>query len=115
MNRTQRKDKNEKRRLVLNKQNARKEKNMMLYGAEQGAAGVMGKTVDFNRRFIAALLAIVFVLSTLVIGVNFAARAEMDDDGFNMLEKTESVMVLRKGLRFNEGVGGAPDTYDLRL
>ena len=108
----ERKDKNEKRRLVMQKQNARKEKNMMMYGAESGAAVVAGKAIGFNRRLIAALLAIVFVLTTLVIGVNFAARAEVDDDGFNMLESNDnSGFVTRKGLRYNE----ANDTYDLRM
>lgn len=108
--RVYRKNKNEKRRLVMHKQNARKEKNKIRYGAEGGSALVMAKTTDFNRRFVAAFLALVFAISCLVIGVNFAVRAEVDDDGYNMLEKTESSMVLRKGLKEN-GDG----TYNLRL
>ena len=108
----ERKDKNEKRRLVMQKQNARKEKNMMMYGAESGATVVAGKAIGFNRRLIAALLAMVFVLTTLVVGINFAAKAEVDDDGFNMLESNDnSGFVTRKGLRYNE----ANDTYDLRM
>lgn len=105
----------EKRRLAFEKRNVKKEQNRAHYGAEGGSALVMAKTTEFNRRIIAAVLALVFVLTTIVVGYNFAARAEVDEDGFNMLETTESDMVLRKGLRYNQGVGGAPDTYDLRL
>lgn len=114
MKKLQRKTKDEKRRVLLNKKSEVKQARIVKYGSDSVA--VVAK--DVNRRFIAAFLALVFVLTTLVIGVNFVTRAEMDNDGFNMLEKSESGMVLRKGLKLNDN--GTPDdksddTYDLRL
>ena len=91
MKKIERKDKNEKRRLVIQKQNARKENNMAMYGAESGTAVVMGKTINFNRRFIAAFLALVFVITTLV-GVNFLVRA--DDNEPRMLENIDDTRLV---------------------
>lgn len=70
-----RKDKNEKRRLVIQKQHARYEMNKVRYGVEGGSALVMAKTADFNRRLIAAFLTLVFVLTTILIGYNIAGKA----------------------------------------
>lgn len=117
MKKIKRKDKNEKRRLVMQKQNARREKNVMMYGAESGTTVVMGKTAGLNRRVLAVLLAIVFVLTSLVVGVNIATKAEDQDGGFNMLENSESNMVMRKGLKLNDkGTDDtSDDTYELQL
>ena len=68
--------KDEKRRLAFEKRNDKKEKNMVRYGADSGAALVVEKTSEWNRRFVAAFLALVFAISCLVVGVNFAGRAE---------------------------------------
>ena len=69
-------NKNEKRRLAFEKRNVKKEMNLARYGAEGGSALVMAKTGEFNRRLLAALLAMVFVLTTLVLGLNIAVQAE---------------------------------------
>ena len=104
------KTKEEKRRLAFEKRNVKKEQNVARYGAEGGTVLVMAKTADFNRRFVAAFLALVFAISCLVVGVNFATKAEMAD-GFNMLESSDdNGLVMRKGLKDN-GDG----TYDLRM
>ena len=71
-----RKTKVEKRRLAFEKRNVKKEMNLARYGAEGGSALVMAKTGEFNRRFVAAFLALVFAISTMVIGLNFVIRAE---------------------------------------
>lgn len=120
------KTKEEKRRLAFEKRNVKKEQNLARYGAEGGSALVMAKTTDFNRRFLAALLALVFAISCLVVGVNIASQAEetntkdilvhdtslMDDDGFVMqtVQNNTNGMYLAKGVRAN-GNG----SYDLKL
>ena len=104
-----RKTKEEKRRLAFEKRNVKKEMNLARYGAEGGSALVMAKSSDFNRRFVAAFLALVFAISCLVVGFSFAGNAE-DVDGFNMETKTENGLTLSKGLKSN-GNG----TYDIRL
>ena len=76
MKKFERKDKNEKRRLAFKKRNVKKEMNLARYGAEGGSALIMAKTGDFNRRFMAAFLALVFAISTMVLGLNFATKAE---------------------------------------
>ena len=108
----ERKDKNEKRRLALEKQNARRQKNMTRYGADNGAALVVSRTSDFNRRFVAAFLALVFAISTMVLGLNFATKA---DDSLANLTPTattdpESGMVLSKYLTPNSN-----GNYDLTM
>lgn len=104
-----RKTKIEKRRLAFEKRNVKKEQNLARYGAEGGSALAMAKATDFNRRVIAAVLALVFVLTTIVVGYNFAAKA--DDDEFKMYESSDdSGLVLRKGLKDN-----LDGTYDLKM
>ena len=109
----------EKRRLAFEKRNVKKEMNLARYGAEGGSALVMAKTTEFNRRIIAAVLALVFVLTTIVVGYNFAAKADDPDDGFKMYESIDdSGFVTRKGIRHNLGTNQddpSDDTYDLRL
>ncbi len=109
MKKYERKDKNEKRRLAFEKRHVKKEMNLARYGAEGGSALVMAKSSDFNRRFVAAFLALVFAISCLVVGFSFAGNAE-DVDDFNMETQTENGLTLSKGLKSN-GNG----TYDIRL
>lgn len=104
MKKFERKDKNEKRRLAFEKRNDKKEKNMVRYGADSGAALVVEKTSEWNRRFVAAFLALVFAISCLVVGVNFAGRAED-------AASEDSNLVTSKTLSFNEATG----KYDLTL
>ena len=76
MKKLERKDQNEKRRLAFEKRHVKKEMNLARYGAEGGSAFVVAKTTDFNRRLLAAFMALVFALATIVIGINFVARAD---------------------------------------
>ncbi|MBP3553370.1 MAG: hypothetical protein J6K05_09455 [Bacteroidaceae bacterium] len=121
MKKYERKDKNEKRRLAFEKRNAKKEHNLARYGAEGGSALVMAKTTDFNRRFVAAILALVFAISCLVVGVNFATKADDTSAPLHSLipeEKGEkdpnSGMVLNKYLTPNYDNDGNCN-YDLTL
>ena len=101
----------EKRRLAFEKRNVKKEQNLARYGAEGGSTLVMAKTVAFNRRVIAAVLAIVFVLTSVIVGFNIASKAEDPTPTFDMLATTDKTgLVLKKGLKDN-GNG----TYDLQL
>ena len=113
-----RRTKDEKRRLAFEKRNVKKEKYFARNGAKSGPVLVMEKATDINRRFIAAFLALVFSISAIIVGVNFATKAE-DVDGFNMLEATnDSGLVMRKGIRHNNGGtedDPSDDTYDLRM
>ena len=112
------KTKDEKRRLAFEKRNVKKEQNLARYGAEGGSALVMAKTTEFNRRIIAAVLALVFVLTTIVVGYNFAAKADDPDDGFKMFESIDdSGFVTRKGIKLDDKgtTDTTDDTYDLRM
>lgn len=108
----------EKRRLAFEKRNVKKEQNLARYGAEGGSALVMAKTTEFNRRIIAAILALVFVLTTIVVGYNFAAKADDPDGGFKMFESIDdSGFVTRKGIKLDDKgtTDTTDDTYDLRM
>ena len=113
-----RRTKEEKRRLAFEKRNVKKEKNLVHYGAEGGSALVMAKTADFNRRFIAAFLALVFAISCMLVGVNFATKADDPSAApINPLMPEEkgrqtpnSEMVLNKFLTLNDD-----GNYDLTL
>ena len=111
------KTKDEKRRLAFEKRNVKKEKNFARYGAKSGPVLVMEKATDINRRFIAVFLALVFAISAIIVGVNFATKAE--ENNFDMLEATnDSGLVMRKGIRHNNGGtedDPSDDTYDLRM
>lgn len=105
----------EKRRLAFAKRNVKRKQSLRHYGAEDGIALVVAKATDVNRRFLASFLALVFAISCLVIGVNFAGRA--DDSQANMkpagtagVVDQESGMVVNKYLEPN-GEGN----YDLKL
>ena len=105
----------EKRRLAFEKRNVKRKQSLRHYGAEDGIALVVAKATDVNRRFLASFLALVFAISCLVIGVNFAGRA--DDSQANMkpagtagVVDQESGMVVNKYLEPN-GEGN----YDLKL
>lgn len=113
----------EKRRLAFEKRNVKKEQNRARYGAEGGSALVMAKTTEFNRRMLAALLALVFVLTSVVVGYNIATKAqgETDLEGYGMLETIDpdTGMVLRKGYKVTDD-NGTPDdklddTFSLKL
>ena len=104
MKKFERKDKNEKRRLAFEKRNVKKEINLARYGSESGSSLIMAKTGEFNRRFVAAFMALVVAISTMVLGLNFATKAE---DASN----AESNIVTNKTLSFNEETG----KYDLTL
>lgn len=76
MNKLQHKNKDEKRRLLLNKKYVKHETRIAKYGSDSVAVVAM----DFNRRFVAAFLALVFVLTTLVIGYNLSVKAVTGDE-----------------------------------
>ena len=63
-----RKTKDEKRRLLLTKKNVKQEARIAKYGSDSVA--VVAK--DMNHRFIAAFMALVFAISCMVVGINFA-------------------------------------------
>ena len=65
----------EKRRLAFEKRNVKKEQNLARYGAEGGSALFMAKTSDVNRRIIAAVLALVFAISCIIVGLNLVTKA----------------------------------------
>lgn len=106
-----RKTKVEKRRLAFEKRNVKKEQNRARYGAEGGSALVMAKTTEYNRRLVAALLALVFVLTSVVLGINFATKAEDDSNPSTLADEgPNSNLVLDKA------ISAKPDgTYALRL
>lgn len=66
------KTKDEKRRLLLTKKNVKQETRIAKYGSDSVA--VVAK--DMNHRFIAAFMALVFAISCMVVGINFATKAE---------------------------------------
>ena len=109
--RVSRRSKDDRRRILFSKKHVKMDERRVRYGTTSGASYAIARGTDLNRRFIAAFLALVFAISCLVVGVNFATRAEDSVPVFNMLETTDdSGLVLRKGLKDN-GDG----TYDLKM
>ena len=111
-----RKDKNEKRRLVIQKQHARYEMNKVRYGVEGGSALVMAKATDFNRRLIAAFLTLVFVLTTILIGYNIAGKAATGseiilDDTYT----TESIVLATYDTFANDSTWAIGTNYYTRV
>ena len=89
-----------KRASQLQKQSARREARVVKYGSDSVGA----VAADVNRRFVAAFLALVFALSCLVIGVNFATKADNET-------VSDPNIVTSKNLSFNSTTG----KYDLTL
>ena len=106
-----RKKKVEKRRLAFEKRNAKKEQNLVRYGAEGGSALVMAKATDFNRRLVAAFLAMVFVLTTLVVGYNVSVKATSGDQ--IILDDTYSIGTVTLGnyTSYSEDTGFLSNNY----
>lgn len=102
MKKFERKDKNEKRRLAFKKRNVKKEMNLARYGAEGGSALIVAKTGDFNRRFVAAFMALVFAVSFLVVGFSFVGRAEDPVSTTDEETPINSNLVLDKQLSVDE-------------
>lgn len=100
------KTKDERRRSLFNKKHEKKERNQARYGVDSGAALVVAKASNMNRRLVAAFLALVFAISCMVVGVNFATRAEDSTAGSD-----DSNLVTNKTLSFNTTTG----KYDLTL
>lgn len=110
MKKFERKDKNEKRRLAFEKRNVKKEMNLARYGAEGGSALIMAKSADFNRRFVAAFLALVFAISTIVLGINFATKAEDTQQTQAVTKGASSNLVVDKTISLAND-----NTYTLTL
>lgn len=117
--------KEEKRRLAYNKRSIERKKSTTRYNAKNESVFTSAKPADLNRRFLAAFLALVFALSTIIVGINFVAKADtqskdvlfhnkatMDSDGFVMqtIEKNANGLSLAKGVKSN-GNG----SYDIKL
>lgn len=102
--------KEEKRRLLLTKKNVKQETRIAKYGSDSVA--VVAK--DMNHRFIAAFMALVFAISCMVVGINFATKADDDTTILtaNMTPSslTGSGFVTSKKLSVNES-----GNYDLTL
>ena len=76
MKKFERKEKNEKRRLAFEKRNVKKERNIARYSAEGRSARVMAKAGELNRRFIAAFIVLVFIISLMTAGVGIMTKAD---------------------------------------
>ncbi len=105
------KTKDEKRRLLLTKKNVKQEARIAKYGSDSVA--VVAK--DMNHRFIAAFMALVFAISCMVVGINFATKADSETAklkpaGTAGVPDTASGMVLNKYLTANNN-----GKYDLTL
>ena len=104
------KTKDERRRILFNKKYVKRERNQARYGVDSGAALVVAKTSDMNRRLVAAFLAVVFAISCMVVGVNFATRADETVANLTPSSITNKGLVNSKYLTINDS-----GTYDLTL
>ena len=114
-----RKTKDERRVILFSKKHVKLEHRRAVYGADGGAAYALARGTDLNRRFIAAFMVLVFALTTMVIGVNIATKADdpntvatdpLKPAGEKGKKSDTSDMVLNKYLTPN-GNGN----YDLTL
>ncbi len=74
--RVSRRSKADRRRILFSKKHVKMETRRALYGTDHGSSYALARGTDLNRRFVAAFLALVFAISTMVIGLNFVTRAE---------------------------------------
>ena len=77
----------EKRRLAFEKRNVKKEARVAKYGSGTGLDYAVSLGMDINRRLVALVLALVFVVTSVIVGVNFITKA--DDNGFTMFENID--------------------------
>ena len=110
-----RKTKDERREILFNKKHMKTEHRRAVYGADGGAEYALARGTDLNRRFIAAFMALVFALTTMVIGVNITTRAESENAdlrpaGIDGELDPASKMVVNKYLTANSN-----GKYDLTL
>ena len=95
-----------KRVAQLSKQNERREARVVKYGSD-----LVGTVVsDFNKRFVAAFMALVFALSCLVVGVNFATQADEESATLTPTNNSESGITTSKTLSVN-----SDGSYDVNL
>lgn len=110
-----RKTKDERREILFSKKHAKMEHRRAVYSADGGAEYALARGTDLNRRFIAAFMALVFALTTMVIGVNITTRAESENAdlrpaGIDGELDPASKMVVNKYLTANSN-----GKYDLTL
>ena len=74
--RMSRRTKDERRNILFSKKHVKMETRRALYGSDHGAAYALARSIDLNRRFVAVFLALVFAISTMVIGLNFVTKAD---------------------------------------
>lgn len=74
--RVTRRSKDDRRRILFSKKRVKMETRRAIYGTDHGAAYALARGTDLNRRFVAAFLALVFAISTMVIGLNIVTSAE---------------------------------------
>ena len=78
MKKFERKTKEERRRVLLSKnyESSYSLDNEKLQQNGAATSGVLAKTMELNRRVIAAVLALLFAISCMVIGIHFSAKAD---------------------------------------
>ena len=74
--RMSRRTKDERRNILFSKKHVKKETRRAHYGTDHGVSYALARGTDLNRRFVAAFLALVFALTTMVVGVNIATKAD---------------------------------------
>ena len=74
--RMSRRTKDERRNIIFSKKHVKKETRRAHYGTDHGVSYALARGTDLNRRFVAAFLALVFALTTMVVGVNIATKAD---------------------------------------
>lgn len=96
--------------IVFSKKYVKKEAQSPVEGTL--GEGAVAKISDVNRRFVAAFLALVFAISSLIIGVNFSTKAEDTVASLTpgAVTDEDSGMVLNKYLTPQDN-----GTYDLTL
>lgn len=115
-------NKDEKRRLLLNKKYEIRDSlhnDAETAPANAGAAeGLMSKAWEMNRRIIALVLAVVFVLTSVVVGINIFGKADdaaphLNDGG---IRYNDSNVTDIEGLHLNKTVTKLDDdTYNVKL
>ena len=117
--RMSRRTKDERRNILFSKKHVKKETRRAHYGTDHGVSYALARGTDLNRRFVAAFLALVFALTTMVIGVNIVTKADdpntvatdpLKPAGEKGKKSDTSDMVLNKYLTPNEN-----GNYDLTL
>ena len=112
--RMSRRTKDERRNILFSKKHVKMDERQMRYGTTGGASYAIARSSDLNRRFVAAFLALVFVLTTLFVGYNITGKAVSGNNvAANGTYQESNISVFSYRSRYNRGSSNYGETVTI--